>query len=233
MNEIKVLLFIVEGPSDEQSLAPALEKIIQGNNVKFKVMHTDITSDYASTKDNIKKRIKEQAVKKFLLENSQFTAGDICGIIHIVDADGVFIPDENIKQGTEEKPFYDDCFIYCKDIPAYQKTRNNKREILKYLSSINDITIPYGYKVPYSIYYMSCNLDHVLHNKRNSTQQEKQDDSISFSDNYDDPLKFKAFFNDDTIKILGSYSDTWTYLQIGLHSLERSSNFWICLNEWK
>ena len=64
MIENKILLFIVEGPSDEQSLAPALENLIR-HNVKFKVMHSDITSDNASTVDNIEKRIKNRAVKNF------------------------------------------------------------------------------------------------------------------------------------------------------------------------
>lgn len=57
--------FIVEGPGDENALAPALEQMILLHNVKFKVMHTDITSDLASTADNIERRIKTQAVKKF------------------------------------------------------------------------------------------------------------------------------------------------------------------------
>ena len=35
--------------------------------------------------------------------------------------------------------------------------------------------------MPYSIFYMSCNLDHVLHNKRNSTKEEKQEDSVVFA----------------------------------------------------
>ena len=233
MNEIKVLLFIVEGPSDEQSLAPALESIIAKNNVKFKVMHTDITSDYASTKENIEKRIKEQAVKKFLNDNTQFNSSDICGIVHIVDTDGVFIPDTNIKQGSKEKPFYDSECIYCKDVSLYQKTRSNKRDILKHLSSINIISIPFGHKVPYSIYYMSCNLDHVLHNKKNSTEQEKKEDSLLFSDNYDDPIKFEEFFNSKEIKVPGTYSDTWNYIAIDLHSLKRGSNFWLCINKYK
>ena len=39
MSESKILLFIVEGPSDEASLAPAMEKIVSNSTVKPKVMH--------------------------------------------------------------------------------------------------------------------------------------------------------------------------------------------------
>lgn len=46
MSESKILLFIVEDPSDEVSIAPAMKKIISNSTVKFKAMHYDIVSDY-------------------------------------------------------------------------------------------------------------------------------------------------------------------------------------------
>ena len=101
------------------------------------------------------------------------------------------------------------------------------------MSSILKISIPFGVIVPYSIFYMSCNLDHVLHNKRNSTKQQKQADSLVFADNYDDPEKFEAFFNGSDIKISGTYQETWEHIQIELNSLKRGSNFWICIEEHK
>ena len=80
---------------------------------------------------------------------------------------------------------------------------------------------------------MSCNLDHVLHNKRNSTKEQKQTDSLVFADNYDDPRKFESFFNGSDIKIPGTYQETWNHIQIALNSLKRGSNFWICIEEHK
>ena len=233
MTESKVLLFIVEGPSDEASLAPALEQIITRSKVKFKVMRADITCDYDSTVDNIERRIKVLGVKRFLTENSQFSSNDICGVIHIVDLDGAFAPDDIVIQGDVEHTQYFDNQIICKDRELFLRTKNNKEANLLHLASISQISIPNGIVVQYSIFYLSCNLDHVLHNKRNSTKEEKQEDSVVFADNYDDPEKFASFFNGSDIKIEGTYPETWKYAQIELNSLKRGSNFWICIDTYK
>jgi hypothetical protein len=229
MDESKVLLFIVEGPSDEASLAPALEQIVTNSKVKFKVMRADITSDYDSTVNNIERRIKELGVKRFLTDNPQFSSNDICGIVHIVDLDGAFISDDLVIQGEVEDAQYYDDKIVCKDREKFLRSKNNKQSNLVHLSSISEISIPYGVVVPYFIFYMSCNLDHVLHNKRNSTKEQKQTDSLVFADNYDDPRKFESFFNGSDIKIPGTYQETWNHIQIALNSLKRGSNFWICI----
>lgn len=233
MDESKVLLFIVEGPSDEASLAPALEQIVTDSKVKFKVMRADLTSDYDSTVDNIERRIKELGVKRFLTDNPQFSSNDICGIVHIVDLDGAFIDDDLVIQDDVEDVQYYDDKIVCKNREKFLRGKNNKEANLLHLSSILKISIPFGVIVPYSIFYMSCNLDHVLHNKRNSTKQQKQADSLVFADNYDDPEKFEAFFNGSDIKISGTYQETWEHIQIELNSLKRGSNFWICIEEHK
>ena len=97
MNERKILLFLVEGKSDEASLAPALEKIVE-ERAKFKIMSCDITSDLASNPKNIEGRIRRLGVRRFLEKNPQFRESDLCGIVHIVDADGVSADDALVKK---------------------------------------------------------------------------------------------------------------------------------------
>lgn len=234
MAESKIILFIVEGMSDEVALAPALEQIITSTTVKFKVMRSDITCDFGSTVKNIESRIKRLCVKKFLNENNQFTERDIYTIVHIVDLDGAFAPDSLIVEDTtlEKTQYHDDCIV-CKDRNLFIRTKNNKKLILLHLCTLKEIAIPYGIKVPYFIYYMSCNLDHVLHDKRNSSIEEKKNNSIDFSDKYDSPQAFENFFNEEKIKIDGTYEDTWKYVQQGSNSLLRGSNFWLCINNNK
>lgn len=234
MAESKIILFIVEGMSDEVALAPALEQIITSNTVKFKVMRSDITCDFDSTVSNIERRIKTLCIKKFLDENSQFTEKDICAVVHVVDLDGAFTPDAIVVEDTtlEKVQYYDDSIV-CKDRNLFLKTKCNKKLILSHLCNLMEIAIPHGITVPYSIYYMSCNLDHVLHDKRNSTVEEKKNNSLDFSDKYDDPQLFERFFNEENIKINGTYEETWKYVQQGLNSLLRGSNFWLCINKHK
>ncbi len=233
MTESKILLFIVEGQSDEESLSPALEQIVTDSSVKFKVMRTDITCDYASTVENIERRIKTIGVKRFLTANPQFTPNDICGIVHIVDLDGAFVPDDAVVEGDEADAQYFDDKIVCKNREAFLRSKENKKANLLHLASITKIAIPNGIVVPYSIFYMSCNLDHVLHNKRNLTMRQKREDSIRFADTYDEPEPFISFFNDTAIKVVGTYAETWNYAQTGLNSLKRGSNLWICIDTYK
>lgn len=51
----KVVLFVVEGSTDETALQPILKKILQNDKVKFDVLHRDITSDIKCDTKNIKK----------------------------------------------------------------------------------------------------------------------------------------------------------------------------------
>ena len=61
----KVVLFVVEGSTDETALQPILKKLLQNDKVKFDVLHRDITSDIKCTTKNIKEKI---ITKKFLLK---------------------------------------------------------------------------------------------------------------------------------------------------------------------
>lgn len=228
MSKSKIVLFIVEGRSDEQALAPALVKLFN-NTVKFKIVRSDITSDYASNTNNIEKRIKRKCVEKFLEENAQFVKKDICEIVQIVDLDGAFAPDTIlIAKNVKKNGYYPDRIEVAQEKMAkIIASRTNKRAILNHLVTLKNISIARGYTVPYSVYFMSCNLDHVLHNKMNSSN--KIADSIRFADKYDDLNAFKEFFNANFVKISGSYVETWDYAKQDLNSLQRGSNFWLCL----
>ena len=61
----KVVLLIVEGPSDESSLSPFFKQLFDKENVLFKVVHGDIT-----TKENIK-CINQNL--KVVINNKRFT----------------------------------------------------------------------------------------------------------------------------------------------------------------
>ncbi len=79
---------------------------------------------------------------------------------------------------------------------------------------------------------MSCNLDHVLYDKMNSSDDEKEKDAIKFAKRYkDDVSGFVKFILCSDFSIKEEYSKSWEYIKDGLHSLERHTNFCICLNQ--
>ena len=84
--------------------------------------------------------------------------------------------------------------------------------------------------IPYHIYYMSSNLDHVLYNKLNSTDDEKENDANDFAIKYKDDLNgFKAFIQDSDFSVNQDFIDSWNYIKQEKHSLERHTNFGLCL----
>ena len=58
--EKKVVLFIVEGPSDEAAIGPIMKEYFANDTVEFKVVHGDITSAKNVNSENIIKKINEQ-----------------------------------------------------------------------------------------------------------------------------------------------------------------------------
>lgn len=139
-----------------------MEVIIKDSSIKFIVMLSDITSDFNSTKNNIVSKIGKE-ISIFLAKNPQYTKKDILGLVHVTDADGCFVADSIVieDKNINKNEYYHDR-ILCKEKLKYLVFKNNKAENLKVLSKVNEISLESKYKVPYSIYYMSCNLDHVL-----------------------------------------------------------------------
>ena len=90
----KVILFIVEGPTDETSLSRILKKISEDKKIHFHLVNTDITSEFSSNTMNIIKKINDEIKKS--ISKKYFKKSDIIQIIHIVDLDGTYIDPNNV-----------------------------------------------------------------------------------------------------------------------------------------
>lgn len=162
----KVVLFIVEGPSDKQALEKIFQKIYADQDIVFKFTSGDLTSDKHSDVSNIEKRIYDIVLR--LMNENKFRKSDILRIVQIVDTDGVFIPDEAIVEGESYHFFYTLENISCQE-PGRVITRNaKKRTLLNHLMNVTEIR-----HIPYSVFFMSCNLDHALYNEQNLDKAKK------------------------------------------------------------
>ena len=72
----KVILFLVEGPTDEDALAVIFTKLVNDHDIEFDVLHTDITADENMTVKYIEERIDKE-IQKYLLKNPFIVADDI------------------------------------------------------------------------------------------------------------------------------------------------------------
>lgn len=219
----RIVFVIVEGPSDEEALGTILNRYFDRNAVHVYVAHCDITSELSTTPSNVVAEIGG-FIKNFA--GRVFKSGDFSRIIHIVDMDGAFIPDDAIvEDSTITKPVYSPTKIRAQRKASIENRNRRKRENLNRLVSTTSV-----WRIPYQIYYMSCNLDHALYGKLNSTDEEKERDSYAFAIKYKEDIPgFIKLVNESNFSVMSGYSQSWQYIREGLHSLERHSNFGLCL----
>ena len=125
----KVVFVIVEGPSDETALEHSFEAFFDPDEVMIKVVHGDITTNLGVTSSNIlasiSKLVKDWAAK-YGLKSSDFLR-----VIHIVDTDGVFIPDDKVIEDENHKnaPVYGEMNIVATPKSKIRE-RNAQKELI-------------------------------------------------------------------------------------------------------
>lgn len=224
MSVNKVILFLVEGETDRKSLALAFAKLI-GNRAQFFVIRTDITSDKDTTTNNIESLIVER-VSHFLSEKSYLSCSDIKMVVQITDTDGTFVEGDKVCFDSDrDKIHYSDECMYTNKVEATIQRNQRKSENIKYLCNLEKINVD-DVDIPYRVYFMSCNLEHVLHNLPNvETQEEKETLATAFRKSVDkDTNKLRDILFAPGIDCSGEYEDSWGFIQRGLNSLKRKSN---------
>ena len=188
-------------------------------------MHCDITTEPDVNTGNVVAKIGD-VVKKYA--GRTFKPGDFSRIIHITDMDGAFIPnDAVVEDAAAVKPLYSVTEIRTQRKSGIENRNRRKRECLNRLSSASRI-----WGVPYQIYYMSCNLDHALYGKLNSTDDEKEDDAFAFAKKYRDDIPgFMKYISESDFSVIRSYPQSWQYIREELHFLERNTNLGLCFQE--
>lgn len=220
----KIVFVIVEGPSDDEALGVILTRLYDKNAVHVEITHGDITSDLSVSAGNIASKIGNM-VRGYAKAN-HYKISDFQEVIHLIDMDGAYIPEDAVVCDPEaEKPYYTTTEI--RTAKPQQICERNKRKS----SNIDRICMMnhvWG-ELSYRTYYMSANLDHVLYNKLNSTDEDKENDAYAFARKYKDDLKgFLSFISESEFSVGGDYRDSWTYIKEGTHSLERHSNLGLC-----
>ena len=224
----KVILFLVEGASDLTSLE-FIDNINTDETIKFQITSGDITSKLNITPQNCREEINKILLS--FLERSKLRKTDIIKIIHILDVDGVYIPEINIIEDKNIKKFlYTINGIVAPSKENVQKRNESKKQIVEKLLVTSKIN-----SIPYEMYYMSCNLEHVLHDKlEDISEDEKKDLANKFADRfYEKEIEFIDFINNKDFKVLGDYKATWDFIKKDLNSVNRYSNFWLFFENLK
>lgn len=220
----KIVFVIVEGPSEEDALGAVLNKVFDTNLVHLEVCHCDLTSAPGTTADNVCAKVC-QVVKDYAKEY-KFKSGDFQQIIHLIDTDGTYITPDHITLNPDaEDPVYTTTAIETKNPEGIAYRNQMKGEAMDRLSATSSM-----WKVPYRAYYMSCNLDHVLYDKLNTSDEEKEADALEFARFFkNDPDNFVSYICGSDFSVMTDYRESWKFIREELHSLERHTNFGLAL----
>lgn len=219
----KVVLLIVEGPSDETALGFLFQHFYDPDKVYVRALHRDITSETGNIHTNILKKICEE-IKNFM-DIYPVKKSDFFEIIHIIDTDGAFI--------DSSKVINDASAIKVNYTPTEIRTSNREAIIARNSQKARNLNILYGtqqiWKIPYRIFYMSCNIDHVLFNQQNCSDANKRNNAYTIVRRYKQtPGQYITFLTQSKFSVIGDYRESWEYIKKNLHSLERHTNIGIC-----
>ena len=224
----KIILFIVEGITEQTCLAYTLSKLLNDNQVEFAVLSGDITTSKGVTLSNAAAKLGD-IVRGYA--SRTFRASDFLEVVHLVDMDGAYISDDyvSIKKADTpsdpskpQRPYYSKDHIYSNNVEAIITRNHQKAEILDKLIDIKRI----WKTIPYSVYYFSCNLDHIMHNNSNLAERDKYKYANSFDKTYgNNPQAFLKFLLHTDFAVKGKYDETWEFIKADNNSLNRYTNF--------
>lgn len=242
----KIIVFLVDGYSELEALRPTFSALYDSIDPEYEVFFPpmtedgderggDLTSKYGINPSTIEKCIEKLYFKSFLQKNKLYPK-DISEVIHIIDMDGAYIDDDSIRYGInpkgQDKPFYDsdNGLIITTNVERLVERNQHKRENIDYLISLGKIKI--GSKsIPYSIYFFSSNLDHVLYDEPNIEEgKEKVARAQGYALRYiDDPEEFIKSIETVPGSLSDmSYSESWDFIrERNSNSIKRHTN--ICL----
>lgn len=216
----KIILLLVEGPTDEDTLALIYSRIVKEHDIRFDVLHTDITADENMTVKYIKDRIKRE-IDSYLKKNPFIKKNDILKVVQIIDTDGAFIPSESVKQSETGKTEYHETYIEAKNKDRLVRRNISKRNIVYRLVRSDEVA---GF--PYEIYYFSRNIEHVLHDvAEDLTDDEKEDLAFEIADRYSEcPEEFLKLLYEAEFHVPGTYEETRKFIMENGNSLNRHCN---------
>jgi len=101
----KIVFVIVEGPSDDEALSVLLNRMYDKNTVHVHITHGDVTTKRGAGSSTILAMLGE--IIKTYMNANHLTKTHFQEIVHIVDMDGAYIPDDAVVEDVAaKKPLY-------------------------------------------------------------------------------------------------------------------------------
>ncbi len=229
----KVILLLVEGPSDEDALLGPTKSVIDQAFVYSKSFHTDVTTASLFQQNtafkvhgDVVKTVRE-FVESYLGNNPGYGWTDLAAIVHVIDLDGALVrPNYVVQDDTVLKAVYDAEQIRTPNRDSTLERNRVKSAAVKRLC--NTTCLAKGRrKVPYRVFFMSRNLEHALYGLDcDLSDRDKEKLASAFAEKCrKDPLFFLETLRSEEVAVPGGYDETWGYCFKGANSLKRGSNY--------
>ncbi len=217
----KMVLVIVEGTTDEESLQYGLTAVFSRFDLAVQVTRGDVTAETGSSAATIRRKVGE-LVKAWIGVNHLASRADIARVVHVVDTDGAFVPNESVlEEAGVVGVRYETDAIRAPSKASVEERNARKSRCLIELAKTKTVL---G-SIPYQVFYMSCNLEHALHDRLNCSPAEKVRLAAVFSMRFcDDVEGFKTFFEAPPLLLGNSYKDSWAAIEQKNESLHRHAN---------
>lgn len=128
----QVMIFIVEGPTEETALAQILSRIFSTSQIKFEIVHGDITTERRS---NPRERVRGLVLQSLKLNGYRWK--DIARIVQIGDTDGAFIPDECVRGSDDGEIHYGEDGICAGNVDVLRERNARKKRAMRELAGIS------------------------------------------------------------------------------------------------
>lgn len=233
----KIILILVEGNSDIAALdipvglfVDEFCKDVQIKILKPKDNKGDITSAVGQEPKLIAKNISDWWDIPSYLKKNGLVAEDLSEIVQIVDADGIYIPDENVIYVPGDTS-YTEKNILCNNRHNIIERNKRKKLNLTKLKTTNSIKIN-DISIPYRVYYFSCNIDEFTCGNKNLPLNEKTEKADSYSISFESGSDFY-----DSLSVgnfcagVTDYKKSWELLKVDLNSLNKGTNITIFLDD--
>jgi hypothetical protein len=226
----KIIIALVEGPNDEVGLTQLLRYWVKqrynDREVKLAVVGTDLLQHERPAGPLGMLELVYGQVESFLSKN-KLDWENLVEVIEICDVDGVYLND-GLLQNQLGSIEYREHSIFCADTD-YIKNRNaRKRANIDELLAHHELQKG-NHHLPFSLYYFSCNFEHVFFNSRNNTRQTKRHLALQLDEEFSQNPShfFEIHFTEDVFPF-STYQESWDALRKETTRIPRCSN----LNVW-
>lgn len=224
----KVLFVILEGVSDELFFFDALERYTTNKQIVIKAFDGDIFTDPQQERVEIRERIRSFFISRL----GDLKLQDILGIIHITDTDGSYASNDKVIVDEEQNDGlrYATDGIYVRDQAEKEKKeyRNQiKKQNTQLAARLNQIQYK-GVKIPYRLFYLSQNLEHVVFDRLNVPSKEKTKIMVRYLKRVHGTTEVEDLLNSllPTINAedINKHKGSWEFIMEDNRSLQRYAN---------